>query len=216
MKFSGNDNQPQILFETNHYLVAYKPAGMAVPIEHHAAHSLEGFLLQFLKKKLQKQTVFLRPLHRLDKPVSGLVLFARSSKGLARLQTAQKKSKIEKFYCARVYGLLDNKCGKLVHYLEHGHHRACESENGKRCELLYRVISEKNNQSIVSIKLLTGRYHQIRAQLNAIGHPIVHDVRYHQNQPFNAPSIDLVHTHIRFPDPITQKIIEFKWRSFPF
>lgn len=215
MKRSDKDNLPKILFETNHVLVAYKPANQAVPIEHHPTHSLEGSLQLFLSKRENKPKVFLRPLHRLDKPVEGLVLFAKSSKALSRLQKAQKEGTIQKYYVARVKGKLKQKSGKLVHNLVHGDHRALVTKEGKHSELRYRVWNEEEN-TLVSIYLLTGRYHQIRAQFAAIDHPICQDDRYMNRWPIQFKSIDLCHTHLSFLDPITNKRITVKYRACSF
>lgn len=217
MKRSDKDKLPKILVETAHYLVVYKPANWAVPIEYHPKESLEGYLKEFLQKRENKDTVFLRPLHRLDKPVEGLVLFAKSSKGLKRLQTSQREGLIRKFYVAKVKGKVQKKCGKLVHNLVHGDYRALVvKQGGKRSELRYRVLKYTEKETYVSIYLLTGRYHQIRAQFNEIAHPIIKDARYEQNVSQSSAQIDLCHTHLLFPDPITQKKVHVKFRSFHF
>ena len=212
MKFSDKDNSPKILFETNHFLLAYKPAGWVVPIENEAKQSLEGFLVEHLKKTLGKTSIFLKPIHRLDKPVAGLVLFARSSKGLSRLQQFQREKRFEKFYVAEVEGVLSKSCGKLVHKLEHGDFRAHVRENGKPSTLYYRTVKRSKTTTLVSIKLITGRYHQIRAQFHAIGHPIVGDERYALGAQKSSQAIKLTHTHLLFPDPITQLKRSFKLR----
>ncbi len=217
MKLSDKDSSPKILLETSHVLVVYKPSGWVVPIEHHPKNSLEGYLKEQIQKRDKKKTIFLRPLHRLDKPVEGLVLFAKSSKGLKRLQSFQREGRIEKFYVAKVKGKVKKKCGKLVHNLQHGSFRALiVEEGGKKAVLRYRVLNVLEKETYVSIYLLTGRYHQIRAQWNAVGHPINKDDRYEQQVKASDKQIDLCHTHLSFPDPITQKRVHVRFRSFHF
>ncbi len=209
--------KPRILFCDSHLLVAYKPAGLVVPIEDRGVHSLEGFLVEHLKKTLQKETVFLRPIHRLDKPVEGLVLFARSSKALSRLNQAQRDKQIEKFYVARVSGTFKKKRGLLVHQMVHGDFRAdIVKQGGKEAKLLYRVVRENNQESLLTLKLLTGRYHQIRAQLSTEKAPILGDARYGSHVHYKKNQIALCHTKMIVPHPTLKKKMLFKFRPQDF
>ncbi|MCH9634121.1 MAG: Ribosomal large subunit pseudouridine synthase C [Chlamydiae bacterium] len=204
---------PFIVYSDSHILVAYKPPGMVVPIENHRSNSLEGFLLQHLKETLNKETIFLRPIHRLDKPVEGLVLFARSSKALTRLNQAQRERKIDKFYVAKVPGSFKKKNGLICHFLVHGDHRAeIVKEGGKEARLMFRVFEERSKHSVLSLKILTGRYHQIRIQLSATKHPIVGDARYGNQEFYRKDQIALCHTKLILPHPTLKKKMIFKFR----
>ena len=158
----------------NHILVAVKPAGMATQPDF--CEQVRGWI----KKEYQKPgNVFCEPVHRLDKPVGGLVLFARTSKALSRLNSAMRDRLIEKSYNARVEGLIEEDEGRLEHSLIHGSHRAhVVRSGGKHAALSYKVLTREKNTTTVQIALETGRYHQIRVQFSAIGHPIVGDEKY--------------------------------------
>lgn len=212
MKSLDKDNpfKPEILFSDNHICVVVKPPGMVVPIENHQVENLEGHLKKHFQKVLNKETVFLKPIHRIDKPVGGIVIFARSSKALKRLQEAQRLKQIEKFYLAKVHGKVKQARALLTHLLVHGDHRAeIDFKNGKESQLRYQKVTEDQSNSLLSIRLLTGRYHQIRIQLSAIGHPIIGDIKYGSNYNFMNEQILLYHTKITFPHPTTQKNMVF-------
>ena len=178
MKYSDKDKifSEMILFEDNHLCIAIKPAGMVVPIENDPQNSLEGYLKRLYQKKLGKEAIFLRPIHRLDKPVCGIVVFARSSKALKRLHEAQRNKTIQKYYLACVTGEVQTHSKILNHQLVHGNFRAeVVAKGGKNAQLKYRSIVKKQSHSLLAVRLMTGRYHQIRAQLSAMGHPIIGD-----------------------------------------
>jgi len=203
--------KPQILYSDNHICVALKPPGMVVPIENNVRESLEGYLKAHFQKELNKEIIYLRPMHRLDKPVGGIVVFARSSKAMRRLQEAQKKKEIKKFYFAKVHGRIKKSRDLLVHKLIHGDYRAeIDEEHGKEAKLCYRALKRYSNESVLSIRLLTGRYHQIRMQLSDIGHPILGDHKYGSDQ--NGSSIALFHTKIILPHPTLKKNMVFTVR----
>jgi 23S rRNA pseudouridine1911/1915/1917 synthase len=178
MKWSDN---AEIIFSDNHLLVASKPAGWLTQPDGSDTPSLEEFAKEWVKKEYNKPgNVYLHAIHRLDKPVCGLVLFARTSKALSRLNELSRDQEIQRIYTAEVEGILPEKEGRLDHYLIHGEHKALigNEKTGKHARLTYVVthFGERNTQ--VSIELETGRYHQIRAQFGAIGHPIVGDKKY--------------------------------------
>ncbi len=208
---------PFILYEDNHLCVAYKPPGFVVPIENHPVTSLEGFLIAHYQQKLKKETVFLRPIHRLDKPVGGIVVFARSSKGLKRLQEAQKKKGFDKFYVALTDSKMMSYKGDLINELIHGDHRAeIVKSGGKLSKLSYRVLKQGSQKSLVCIRLHTGRYHQIRVQFQSVGSPIVGDAKYGSLSHWIKDSIALFHTKIILPHPIGGKLLTFKLRPSYF
>lgn len=211
MKFL--DKEPKIIFHDSHLLVAIKPAGLVVPIEDRGVDSFEGWIKEHLKKKLKKETIFLRPIHRLDKPVEGIVVFARSSKALSRLNKAQREKQFEKFYVAKVSGTLRKSHGLLRHFMIHGDYRAeIVKKEGKEAKLLYRCLQSDKKESLLSIKLQSGRYHQIRAQFAFVGHPILGDARYQSREWYKKNQIALYHTKISFTHPVTKKKLIFKFR----
>lgn len=158
--------------------------------------------------------VFLHPIHRLDRVASGIVLFARTSKALARLQKASREKKYIKKYIACVEGTLLQDEGQFEDQLEHGDHRAVISKEGKWSSLKYRVINRHKSYTLVEIWLETGRYHQIRAQFSSRNHPIVGDKKYGSQIPFlNDQTIALHHVFLQVPHPVERQSIQ--WSSLP-
>ncbi len=204
----------EVLYVDNHILVVNKPAGIATQPSPTSDESLEQLCKNWIKQEYQKPgNVFLHALHRLDKPVSGIVLFARTSKALSRLNEAMRQKKMQKVYVATLEGKLHPLQGALVHYLVHGDHIAhvvTESSPGaKRAVLNYTVKEHKGGCSVVEIALETGRYHQIRAQMSAIGHPVVGDRKYGSSSESSGGSIKLRHARFSFPHPISQETLSF-------
>ncbi len=210
MKLSDSE----VLFFDNHLLIAVKSCGVLTQPEEEGGDSLETFAKEWVKREYQKSgKVFLHAVHRLDRPVSGLVLFARSSKALSRLNDQQRGQEIQRIYVAEVEGILSLKEGRLDHYLIHGDHRALlakrEDPQAKHARLTYRVIRYREHSTIVSIELETGRYHQIRAQLSAIGHPIVGDLRYKAKMG-DEKAIHLHCMKLGFQHPVTKEVLTFE------
>ncbi len=203
MKPFGNDN---ILFCDNHVLVVDKPAGIPTQPD------LVDLAKAWVKQKFNKPgNVFLEPIHRLDKPVSGLVLFARTSKALSRLQGEMRERQMEKIYHAWVEGGPKDDRGTLKHYLLHGSHRAEISPDGKEAILDYEVIKREKNRTELRIKLHTGRYHQIRAQMAAVGCPVIGDEKYGSRERWSE-GIALIAETLSFKHPTTQEFITIKTR----
>ncbi len=197
-----------ILFEDSHLLAVNKPAGLITQPSLEHPHSLEEQCKQYIKTAYNKPgNVFLHAVHRLDRVVSGIVLFAKTSKALSRLQEALRDGRFEKTYVALVEGVLVVPQGVLEHYLVHGDGKAyvCK-KNGKRCQLSYETTRIVDGGSVVTIQLHTGRYHQIRAQFAAIGHPIKGDVKY-GSVSRGLSSIALHHASLVFPHPISKEKI---------
>src|SRR5262245_34636659 len=173
----------EIQYADNHIALAVKPCGLLTQPDESDSPSLETFVKHWIKLEYKKKgNVFLHAIHRLDRVVSGLVLFARTSKALSRLNEQSRMQEIQRIYLAEVEGMLSKKEGKLDHYLIHGDHRALlaekEDPEAKHARLYYKTVKQKQHSTLVEIELETGRYHQIRAQFSAIGHPIVGDKRY--------------------------------------
>jgi 23S rRNA pseudouridine1911/1915/1917 synthase len=194
------------IFEDNHLLVVDKPSGLLVQPTKEESDSL-------LTRLRQKYT-FLEPIHRIDKPVSGVVVFAKSSKALARLMAAVREKRCRKHYVALVAKKPPADKGRLEHTLAHGHHRALLSEEGKESALTYEVLGRKGAYYLLGIDLETGRYHQIRMQLAAIGSPIVGDQKYGSREPYHEKAIALHHEEMQLPHPVSGEMMTFTapWR----
>ncbi len=206
MKSSVKDLE--ILCEDNHLLAVNKPAGLLTQPNQTDALSLEDLAKEYIKKKYHKKgNVFLHPIHRLDKPVSGIVLFARTSKALSRLNSQMRAHKIQKTYAAKVEGHFKKKSGELRHQLSHGSHRANvkKTTTSKEAILSYTVKKEYAHATLLLVQLHTGRYHQIRAQLSHVGHPILGDTKYGATQKFSR--LALHHTQLIFYHPVTNEIL---------
>ncbi|MFA4999407.1 MAG: RNA pseudouridine synthase [Parcubacteria group bacterium] len=170
-----------VLYEDNHIIAVLKPAGIPV-MKGKGDVSLAKQVKDYLKKKYKKKgNVFLGIVHRLDQPVSGVVLFGKTSKGASRLSEQFRERELEKIYRAVLVGKLKRKKGILKSRItkEGGNYfRATADPRGKEAELEYRVVKEGDFNSLVEIRLGTGRFHQIRAQFAAIGHPVFGDAKY--------------------------------------
>ena len=204
----------EIIFSDNHLLVASKPAGWLTQPDDSDTPSLEAFAKEWVKKEYNKPgNVYLHAIHRLDRPVSGLVLFARTSKALSRLNEQSRDQEIQRVYVAEVEGILPEKEGRLDHYLIHGDHKALigNKENGKHARLTYVVTHFGQHTTTVSIELETGRYHQIRAQFSAIGHPIVGDRKYGAKTG-DGDAIRLTCAKLAFEHPVTKEVQQFERR----
>ncbi len=199
---------PRILYEDNHIIAVFKPAGLLVqsasPVgggDERAGENLLDLMKEFIKKCDAKPgNVFLGLVHRLDRPVSGIVLFAKTSKGAARLSEQFRTRAVQKKYHALVHGKVASPCGVLIHRLvkDETQKIARVANEGSEANLAYTVIARNNEYSLLEIKLETGRFHQIRAQLSAIGHPIVGDIKYGAPQPLSDRSIALCATSVSF------------------
>jgi 23S rRNA pseudouridine1911/1915/1917 synthase len=204
----------EIIYCDNHLLIAVKPTHLLTQPDETGADSLEAFAKNWVKREYKKPgQVFLHAIHRLDKPVSGLVLFARTSKALSRLNDQSRNQLIQRIYTAEVEGILPSKEGRLDHYLIHGDHRAILAKStdkeAKHARLSYRVIHFHAHTTVAVIELETGRYHQIRAQFSASGHPVVGDHRYGAKTG-NGTSIHLHCSKIAFEHPVTKEILTFE------
>lgn len=200
----------EVLYEDNHLIAVNKPAGMLTQPTDDVSESLENEVKSWIKEKYQKPgNVFLGVVHRLDRPVSGIVIFAKTSKALSRVNATIRAREMHKTYCAVVHGHPNPEAATLTHYLLHGEHRAhvCRegAPGGKLARLHYKTLKTGNKQALIEINLETGRYHQIRAQFAAIGHPILGDMKYGSSAlPFNGEGIALHHSCLILEHPITK------------
>lgn len=174
---------PAILYEDNHLVAMNKPAGLLTQPSGRDEASLEALAKEWIRgSKGKPGDVFLHAVHRLDRLVSGIVLFARTSKALSRMNEQQRRKEIRKIYHAIVTAELPAQEGTLRHLLRHSRMRSLEAadheEGARECILHYRVLERSSGMTLVEILLETGRYHQIRAQLAACGCPVLGDERY--------------------------------------
>lgn len=200
--------QLQILYEDNHLLAVNKPAGLLTQPSGTSQESLEALCKAWIKQKYSKPgNVFLEAAHRLDKPVSGVVLFARTSKALARIHALLREKKAIKIYHALVERPPQPQGGILEHALVHDAHHArvveADAEGAQMARLRYKLIGPKGDRYLLEIELETGRYHQIRAQLAAIGLPIIGDERYGSKQKLPGNQIALHHHRLEIDHPVT-------------
>lgn len=213
MKCLDKDLFFDIIYEDNHLLIVDKPYNIPTQPDCINNQSMEELVKKYLKEKLNKSgNIFLQPIHRLDKPVSGLLLFAKSSKSLSRLNDQMRNKEILKRYKGKVEGILKIKKATLIDYLIHLSHKALivpkEDKNAKRAELRYEVIKEYENATLLDIELISGRYHQIRAQLSHLGHPIWGDKKY--NSKVESDHIFLNCFSLEFLHPVSKEKLFFK------
>lgn len=175
----------KVLYEDNHLIAVFKPAGILVQGDKTGDACLMDDVKKYLKNKYGKPgNVFLGLIHRLDRPVSGIVLFAKTSKGASRLSEQIRNHEFKKEYLALVEGKMNEKQGALKNYLSYNEKRRKAAIYDKKtgdaqlAELDYELVATRANNSLLKINLKTGRHHQIRAQLAYLGHPIVGDIKY--------------------------------------
>lgn len=208
---------PNIIYEDNHLIAAIKKSGQTVQPEPNKPQSLEEEVKGYIKKKYDKPgDVFLGVIHRLDMPVSGIVLFAKTSKALARMNELFHDRNVKKFYIAKVEHQPPYKSDLITHFLKRDEKKnftkafVSEVKDGLKAQLKYEVIESKGKFSILKIELLTGRKHQIRAQLSAIGCPIAGDVKYRALKPNADQSIFLHAAELIFEHPVKKEMIHLK------
>lgn len=205
----------QVIYVDNHLLVAVKPAGLATQPHDQDPDNFLDRAKEWIKVKYNKPgKVFLEPIHRLDKPVSGIVLFARTSKALSRMHMMMREKEIHKTYIALIEGQPPAEEGVLEHYLIHDEHRATLSHakhpQAKCARLHYKVLSRKNQSTLVEVALETGRYHQIRLQFSAIGCPVVGDKKYGSKSAWKKEGIALHHAKMSCKHPTTAEMLLFE------
>lgn len=175
-------NKLNIIYEDNHLLVVEKPINIPVQEDSSNDKDLLTILKEYIKEKYNKPgNVYLGLVHRLDRPVGGIMVFAKTSKAASRLTESMKKNEFHKKYLAIVRGTLKEKHQKLINYIKEDNKNnsiITTKEEGKYAELEYNVLKTKNNLTLVDINLMTGRHHQIRVQFKNIGHPLYGDQRY--------------------------------------
>jgi len=205
-----------VLFEDNHLIAVFKRPGQTVQPEPGKPLSLEEETKQFIKEKYNKPgAVYLGVIHRIDMPVSGIVIFAKTSKALTRMNEIFHDRAVKKTYRCIVEGTPSSNKGHLVHWLRQdpvkNFTKAFESKvsNAAEAKLSYEVLKQGKGKCLLEINLETGRKHQIRAQLSAMGCPIVGDVKYGASKPLADQSIALQSFSLAFVHPVKNEPVSF-------
>jgi len=201
---------PSILFEDNHLLIVSKPAGMLVQGDITGDRCLKDWAEEDVAKRFNKPgKAFVGLPHRLDRPTSGIVVLAKTSKALARMNALFSGRDIQKTYWAIVEGCPAEPEARLEHFL----HRDGKTKksfvskhpNAQKAVLRYRILKSGNNYSLLQVDLETGRHHQIRVQLQAIGHPIKGDLKYGSKRSNSGGGICLHARELSFVHPVSQE-----------
>lgn len=203
-----------VIYEDNHIIVVNKESGEIVQGDKTGDTPLSDCVKDYLKRKYQKPgNVFLGVVHRLDRPVSGLVVFAKTSKALSRLNEMFRKGEVHKTYWAIVKNAPKEPSGRLTHWIcrneKQNKSYAYNSEvsGSKKAVLDYRLLASGDNYHILEISLLTGRHHQIRCQLSAMGSPIRGDLKYGAQRSNPDGSISLLSRHVEFVHPVSKELV---------
>ena len=217
----------KVLYEDNHIIVVVKPCNVLSQGDATGDDDLLTITKKYIKEKYNKPgNVYLGLVHRLDRPVGGIMIFARSSKAAARLTEMIKEHDFTKKYLAIINGTLDKKEGTLEDYLlklDNGNTIVTSKEKGKKAVLNYKVVEENigNNLTLIEIELLTGRHHQIRVQFSSRGHSLYGDQRYGKT---DNKQIALWAYKIEFVHPVKKELMSFSafppnkdiWSKFDF
>jgi 23S rRNA pseudouridine1911/1915/1917 synthase len=212
---SSHLNPLNILFEDNHVIVINKRASDIVQGDKTGDETLPDKIKAYLKEKYQKPgNVFCGVVHRLDRPTSGAVIFARTSKALERLNAQFRDKETNKIYWAIVEAKPEKTEGTLIHYLKKNEKQnksyasLSETPGSKKAILHYKLIASSDKYHLLEVKLETGRHHQIRVQLSTIGCIIKGDVKYGARRPNNDGSVGLHARYLEFNHPTTKEVIK--------
>ncbi|MBT5875275.1 MAG: RluA family pseudouridine synthase [Candidatus Latescibacteria bacterium] len=207
----NNVKTPDIIHMDNHVMVVRKPAGILVQGDKTGDETLLDQCRLYLKERFNKPgNVFLGLVHRIDRPVSGVMVFARTSKAAGRLVTQFRTREVEKKYWALVQGKVQESALLVDRISRHGptSHIARNSE-GQNAELFYRRLRWQDGISWVEIDLHTGRHHQIRVQFSQRGHAVIGDFRYGSKHKFPERSLALHARKITFEHPVLKEPMTF-------
>ncbi|MFN0034264.1 MAG: RluA family pseudouridine synthase [Saprospiraceae bacterium] len=204
--------QPTVIYEDNHLLVLNKPAGWLVQADRTGDATLTDWGKAYLKEKYAKPgAVFLHPAHRIDRPVSGAVLFARTDKALGRLTTLFREKKVQKTYLALALHAPPTPSGELRHFLLKDEKRntveiaPASHSQAKESITRYESMGKVGNLFLLKVVPLTGRPHQIRVQLAAVGCPILGDLKYGAPSALPDASLGLHCRSMAFLHPVRQE-----------
>lgn len=205
----------RVVYEDNHIIIVYKESGEIVQGDKTGDTPLSDIVKDYIKEKYQKPgNVFLGVVHRLDRPVSGLVVFARTSKALSRLNEMFRNGEVHKTYWAITKNMPAIEEGRLEHWLVRNEKQnksyayAKEKPGAKKAVLEYKMIGRTDNYSLLEVRLLTGRHHQIRCQLAAMGCPIKGDLKYGAQRSNPDGSISLLSHRVEFVHPVSKERID--------
>ena len=219
----------EVVYEDNHIIIVNKQSGEIVQGDKTGDRPLSDIVKDYIKEKYAKPgAVFLGVVHRLDRPVSGLVVFARTSKALTRLNDMFRNGEVHKTYWAIVQNPPQQPKGLLQHWLvrnekqnkSYAYDR--EKPQAKKAMLKYKVIGHSERYWLLEVNLLTGRHHQIRCQLAAMGCPIKGDLKYGSKRSNPDGSISLMARRVEFVHPVSKQDIVVEaplphdtlWQSF--
>lgn len=213
-KIVSNKNNLQVIHEDNHLIVVNKRAGDIVQGDKTGDKPLSDVVKEYIKDKYNKPgEVFLGVVHRLDRPTTGIVVFARTSKALSRMNELFSNRATQKTYWAVVKNKPEKSQDKLVHYIKRNEKNNTskahlkEVPDSKLASLEYKIIKELTNYTALEIELHTGRHHQIRAQLSAIGSPIKGDLKYGFDRSNPDGGIHLHARKLSFTHPVSKEVI---------
>jgi 23S rRNA pseudouridine1911/1915/1917 synthase len=203
------------LYEDNHLLALYKPAGMLIQGDRTGDETLLDIGKSYIKKKYNKPgAVYLHPVHRLDRPVSGVSVFARTSKALSRMNELFREHKITKTYIAIVNERMPANKGKLIDFIKKDTKtntarivagKSNRSKDAKKAELEYREMARIAKNHLIKVLPKTGRPHQIRVQLSHVGCPIMGDVKYGSKKRNEYDIIFLHALSLEFVHPVKKE-----------
>jgi len=206
--------KPEILYEDNHLLITNKKPGELSQGDETGDVPLIDSLKEFLKIRDKKPgNVFLGLIHRLDRPTSGILVFAKTGKALTRMNELFKTREVQKTYWAIVEGKPEKNFGRLEHYLKKNPKNnkvtvfTKATQDAKIAILEFKVIGNLDNYSLLEVNLFTGRSHQIRSQLSFIGHPVKGDLKYGARRSNPDGSISLHARKISFIHPVKKEEI---------
>ncbi len=235
---SPDENKLDVLYEDNHLLVVNKPPGLLSQSDSSGAPDLLTYAKSYIKKKYAKPgEVFLGLVHRLDRNVGGVLVLARTSKAAARLALAFRERGVRKFYLAAVEGVPPTPAGERVDFLRKDAERRLAlvvhagTPQAREARLLYRVLGRaraadfapgqadaSGDIALLEIELLTGRFHQIRAQLAAMGTPILGDKKYGARTGLKQWTLGLFASGLDLEHPVGGRPLSLRaepaWRSF--
>lgn len=214
MKVHSNKTNLQVLFEDNHIIVINKRPGDIVQGDKTEDPPLSDIVKEYLKDKYQKKgNVYLGVVHRLDRPTSGIVLFAKTSKALPRLNKLFAEKEVKKTYWAVVKNMPPKEKDSLTHWLKRNskqnksYAHIKEVPDSKKAVLDYTILKKLDNHYLLEVDLHTGRHHQIRSQLSKIGCPIKGDLKYGFDRSNKDASIHLHSRKLSFIHPVKKEPI---------
>lgn len=205
----------RVVYEDNHIIIVNKESGEIVQGDKTGDTPLSDIVKDYIKEKYQKPgNVFLGVVHRLDRPVSGVVVFARTSKALSRLNEMFRTGDVHKTYWAITKERPSQPEGRLEHWLVRNEKQnksyayTREKPGAKKAVLDYKMIGSTDNYTLLEVRLLTGRHHQIRCQLAAMGCPIKGDLKYGARRSNPDGSISLHSRRVQFVHPVSKEQID--------